>query len=57
MERLTKRTEGGRVLLNNSFFPEYADETLQREIAAFPPFRQVMERLCEFEDNAAMEQL
>ena len=57
MDRLTRRTEGGRVLLNNSFFPEYADETLQREIAGFPPFRQVMERLCELEDNASMDQL
>ncbi|MDD6763383.1 MAG: hypothetical protein PUD92_07145 [Clostridiales bacterium] len=51
MDRLTRRTEGGRILLNRSMFPEYAEETLQREIAAFPPFAQVLERLCEYEDT------
>ncbi|MGN0181643.1 MAG: hypothetical protein ACI4TH_03300 [Candidatus Ornithomonoglobus sp.] len=52
MDRLTRRTEGGRILLNRSMFPEYAEETLQREIAAFPPFAQVLERLCEYEDTS-----
>ncbi len=51
MDRLTKRTENGKILLNKHVFPEYAEETLQREIAAFPPFMQVVERLCEFEDG------
>ena len=57
MDRLTKRTDGGRILLNRNLFPEYAEETLQREIAAFPPFMKVMERLCEFEDGASSENL
>ncbi len=51
MDRLTKRTDSGKILLNRSLFPEYAEETLQREISAFPPFMQVMERLCEYEDG------
>ncbi len=51
MDRLTRRTDGGRILLNNSMFPEYAEETLQRELAAFPPFCRVVERLCEYEDS------
>ena len=57
MDRLTKRTDGGKILLNRNFFPEYAEETLQREIAAFPPFMQVMERLCEYEDRNSSENL
>lgn len=50
MNRLTRRTEAGKVLLNKSMFPEYAEETLQRELAAFPPFSQIVERLCEYEE-------
>lgn len=55
MDRLTKRTDNGKILLNRNFFPEYAEETLQREIAAFPPFMQVMERLCEYEDRISTD--
>ena len=51
MDRLTRRTESGRILLNRSVFPEYAEETLQREIAAFEPFTLVLQRLCEYEDR------
>lgn len=53
MDRLTRRTDGGRILLNKSMFPGYAEETLQRELAAFQPFCQVVERLCEYEDLIA----
>ena len=53
MNRLTRRTDGGKVLLNRSMFPEYAEETLQRELAAFPPFSTIVERLCEYEDIIA----
>ena len=56
MDRLTRRTDGGKILLNRNMFPDYAEETLQREIAAFPPFMQVMERLCEYEDGVASDQ-
>lgn len=55
MDRLTRRTDAGKILLNKNVFPEYAEETLQREIAAFPPFLTVMERLCEYEDMMASE--
>ncbi|HIU57926.1 MAG TPA: hypothetical protein IAA61_09000 [Candidatus Ornithomonoglobus merdipullorum] len=51
MDRLTKRTAGGKVVLDGSKFPEYASETLQREIAAFPPFARVIEKLCEYEET------
>ena len=53
MNRLTRRTEGGKVLLNKSMFPEYAEETLQREMSAFPPFSTIAERLCEYEEAIA----
>ncbi|MCH5212133.1 MAG: hypothetical protein J1G06_03890 [Oscillospiraceae bacterium] len=53
MNRLTRRTEAGKVLLNKSMFPEYAEETLQREMAAFPPFSTIVERLCEYEEVIA----
>ena len=56
MDRLTRRTDGGKILLNRNMFPEYAEETLQREIAAFPPFMQVMERLREYEDSISPDQ-
>ncbi len=52
MDRLTKRTAGGKIVLDSSQFPEYASETLQREIAAFPPFAQVIEKLCRYEESA-----
>ena len=51
MDRLTRRTDGGKIVLNRSSFPEYAEETLQREVAAFPPFMRVMEKLYEYEEN------
>ncbi len=50
MDRFTTRTKSGRVMLNRDMFPEYADETLQRELSAFEPFVQVVERLCQYED-------
>ena len=53
MNRLTRRTEAGKVLLNKSMFPEYAEETLQREMSAFPPFSTIVERLCEYEEVIA----
>ncbi len=51
MDRLTRRTDGGKIVLNRNSFPEYAEETLQREVAAFPPFMRVMEKLYEYEEN------
>lgn len=51
MERLTKKTSSGKIVLNHNIFPEYAEETLLRELAAFPPFSQVLERLSEYEDK------
>lgn len=54
MDRLTKRTAGGKVVLDSSKFPEYASETLQREIAAFPPFARVIEKLCEYEETGKL---
>ena len=51
MDRLTKRSEGGKIMLDRSMFPDYADETLQREMKAFPPFMKVVEKLCEYEDT------
>ena len=53
MERLTRRSPSGKALLNRAMFPEYAEETLNREVSAFGPFSQVLERLCEFEDSGA----
>ncbi len=55
MDRLTKRTNAGKIVLNKNAFPEYAEETLQREIAAFPPFIQVMKKLCEYEDSNSLD--
>lgn len=51
MDRLTRRTDSGKILLNKQMFPGYAEETLQRELAAFPPFMHIVERLCEYEDG------
>ena len=53
MDRLTRRTDGGKIVLNRNSFPEYAEETLQREVAAFPPFMRVMEKLYEYEENSS----
>lgn len=55
MERLTRRTDSGKILLNEKMFPGYAEETLQRELAAFPPFMNIVERLCEYEDETVNE--
>ena len=57
MNRLTRRTDGGRILLDRNMFPEYAEETLQREMCAFPPFSKVVERLFEYEEKHINEQL
>ena len=51
MDRLTKRTAAGKAVLDGARFPEYANETIQREIAAFPPFSRVIEKLCEYEET------
>ena len=51
MDRLTRRTDGGKIILNRSMFPEYAEETLQREMSAFEPFYRVVERLCDYEES------
>ena len=51
MERLTRKTNSGKIVLNHDTFPEYAEETLLREVSAFPPFSQVLERLYEYEDK------
>lgn len=56
MDRLTRRTDGGKIVLNRKSFPEYAEETLQREVAAFPPFMRVMEKLYEYEENYYSDQ-
>lgn len=56
MDRLTRRTDGGKIVLNRKSFPEYAEETLQREVAAFPPFMRVMEKLYEYEENHYSDQ-
>lgn len=53
MERLTMKSPSGKVLLNRAMFPEYAEETLSREVSAFGPFSQVLERLYEFEEGGA----
>ena len=51
MDRLTKRSEGGKIMLDRSMFPDYAEETLQREMKAFPAYMKVVEKLCEYEDT------
>ncbi len=56
MDRLTRRTSGGKIVLNRSLFPDYAEETLQREVAAFPPFTRVMEKLYEYEEGIATQE-
>lgn len=53
MDRFTRRNESGKIMLNREMFPDYAEETLQREMAAFPPFMKVVQRLCEFEDGSS----
>lgn len=53
MDRFTRRNESGKIMLNSEMFPDYAEETLQREMAAFPPFMKVVQRLCEFEDGSS----
>ncbi len=53
MERLTRKSPSGKILLNRSMFPEYAGETLDREVSAFGPFSMILERLCEFEDGGS----
>ena len=48
--RLTKRTESGTAVLDRAAFPEYAQETLIREVSAFSPLRTVVEKLCGYEE-------
>ena len=48
--RLTKRTESGAAVLDRAAFPEYAQETLIREVSAFSPLRAVVEKLCAYEE-------
>lgn len=50
MERFTMRSKSGKVILNREMFPDYADETLQRELSAFEPFTRIVEKLCQYED-------
>ncbi len=49
--RLTVRTKSGQAVLNKDAFPEYAEETLIREVNAFAPIKTVIEKLCDFEDR------
>ena len=49
MNRLTKIYPGGAVTLDAAAFPDRTQETLNREISAFPPFRKVVQRLAEYE--------
>lgn len=50
MSRLTKIVNGTAVL-DTAAFPDRAQETLDREMNAFPPFREAVERLAEYEDT------
>lgn len=49
--RLTKRTETGAAVIDRAAFPEYAQETLIREVNAFSPVRKVVEKLCAYEEE------
>ena len=53
--RLTKEVTGGAVL-NPAAFPEYAAETLDREMRAFDPFKKVVQALAKYEaaDNTVV---
>ena len=48
--RLTRRTASGRAILDQSAFPEYAEECLCYEVSAFHPFKETVKRLCEYEE-------
>ena len=48
--RLTRRTPSGRAILDQSAFPEYAEECLSYEMSAFHPFKETVKRLCEYEE-------
>jgi hypothetical protein len=49
--RLTRRTKSGKAILSTKAFPEYAEEALIREVNAFNPFTDVVERLCTYEES------
>lgn len=47
--RLTKEAKSGGAILNPAAFPEYAAETLDREMRAFDPFKKVVQALAKYE--------
>lgn len=49
--RLTKRTESGAAVIDRAAFPEYAQETLIREVNAFSPVRKIVGKLCAYEEG------
>lgn len=57
MKRLTKTYPSGYVTLDASHFPPYTQDTLDREINAFEPFRIVVEKLKEYEDKVLGEEV
>ena len=48
--RLTKRTGSGLAVIDKAAFPEYAQETLIREMCAFSPWKRVVDKLCAYEE-------
>lgn len=52
MNRLTKVYPSGYVTLDASHFPPYSQDTLDREMNAFEPFRIAVEALKKYEDAA-----
>lgn len=51
MKRLTKQYSNGTATLDAVQFPPITQETIDREINAFKPFRAVVERLAELEEK------
>ena len=49
-KRMTRRTKYGTAVLKSEAFPKYAEECLIREMSAFEPFKDAVERLCEYEE-------
>lgn len=49
-KRLTRRNTRGKAMLEAHAFPEYAEETLVREVNAFSPLGTVVEKLCAYEE-------
>lgn len=50
IDRMTRRTKYGTAVLSSDAFPKYAEECLIREMTAFEPFKEAVERLCTFEE-------